>query len=176
MATAVQHVVMLGLMGAGKTSVGRELAELLGWPLSDSDEEIEREQGATVRELSTRLGVDAMHRFEAEHLTRALSAPEPNVVSAAASVIDEARCRGALERADVFAVWLEVDAGRLAARFALGSHRPVFDGDTERMFRRQIAGRGRLFAQVADYRVRADRGSATRMAMQLAAVLAARAR
>jgi shikimate kinase len=167
---------MLGLMGAGKSSVGVELAELLGWPLSDSDEVIEREQGATVRDLSERLGVDAMHRFEAKHLLRALDAPSPNVVSAAASVIDDASCRDALERGDVFAVWLEVNVGRLAARFAHGSHRPVFDSDSERMFQGQIAKRGRLFAQVADYRVRADRGSAARTAQQVAEVLAARAR
>jgi shikimate kinase len=168
--SGIQHVTLLGLMGSGKSSVGRELAALLGWPLSDSDELIEREQGATVRELSERLGVDAMHGFEAEHLLGALSAPEQSVVCAAASVVDDDRCREALKRPDVFVVWLEVNAGRLAARFASGPHRPVFDPDAERMFRRQLAERGLLFAQVADLRVRADRGDAARVAARVANV------
>jgi shikimate kinase len=169
----VQHVVLLGLMGAGKTSVGRELSDLLGWPLSDSDAVIERQQGESVRELSQRLGVDAMHTFEAEHLLSALSASVPSVVCAAASVIEDGRCRQALQRPGVFAVWLEVNAGRLAARFSSGPHRPQFDPDTERMFRRQLGERSRLFAQVADLRVRSDRGDAERVAARIAKALAA---
>lgn len=172
----IRHVALLGLMGSGKSSVGRELAALLGWPLSDSDVAIERQQGATVRELSERLGVDAMHEFEAEHLLGALSAPEPSVVCAAASVVDDDRCREALRRRGVFAVWLEVNPGRLAARFSSGSHRPVFDPDTERMFRKQLAERGPCFTQVADLRVHADRGDAARVAARVAKVLAVPAR
>lgn len=174
--SGIRHVTLLGLMGAGKSSVGRELAVLLGWPLSDSDELIEREQGATVRELSERLGVDAMHEFEAQHLLDALGAPESSVVRAAASVVDDERCREALKRPEVFAVWLEVNAGRLAERFSSGPHRPVFDPDAERMFRRQLAQRGLLFAQLADLRVDADRGDAARVAARIAKVLAVPAR
>lgn len=170
--SGIRHVALLGLMGSGKSSVGRELAALLGWPLSDSDEVIGREQGATVRELSERLGVDAMHEFEAQHLLGALGAPERSVIGAAASVVDEERCREALKRPQVLVVWLEVNAGRLAARFSSGPHRPVFDPDAERMFRKQLAERGRLFAQVADLRVRADRGDAARVAARIAKALA----
>lgn len=175
-ADAIRHVTLLGLMGAGKSGVGRELAALLGWPLSDSDEVIERQQRATVRELSERLGVCVMHELEAEHLLGALNAPEQSVVCAAASVVDDARCREALKRADVFTVWLEADAGLLAARFSSGSHRPVFDADVGRMFRAQLAERGPLFAQIADLRVHADRGDAARVAARIAKVLAVPAR
>jgi len=174
--TEIQHVALLGLMGAGKTSVGSELASLLGWLLSDSDKVIEQAQGATVRELGERLGVDAMHELEAGHLLSALATPEPSVVCAAASVIDDPRCRGALERPEVFAVWLEVNPGRLAARFASGPHRPVFDPDAERMFRRQLSQRAHWFKEVADYRVRSDRSDAARTAALVADVLATPAR
>jgi shikimate kinase len=160
-------------MGAGKTSVGLELGDLLHWPLSDSDAVIERQQGKSVRELSQQLGVGAMHAFEAEHLLSALSAPAHSVVCAAASVVEDDRCREALQRPGVFAVWLEVNAGRLAARFSSGPHRPQFDPDAERMFRRQLSERSRLFAQVADLRVRSDRGNAARVAARIAKALAA---
>lgn len=172
----IRHVVLTGLMGSGKTSVGQELAQLLGWQLSDSDAVIEREQGATVRELDERLGVDAMHAFEAAHLLAAVKAPAHSVICAAASVVDDERCRAALKRDEVFTVWLEVHPGRLAARFAHGPHRPVFDTDTERMFQRQLAERSRWFQAVADYQVRSDRANPARVAADVADALAARAR
>lgn len=168
MAARIIHVVLLGLMGAGKTSVGRALAVELGWPFSDSDEVITREQGATVRELSDRLGVQAMHELEAEHLLSALSSPSPSVIAAAASVVDDQRCRLALGEDGVFPVWLEVDPGTLAGRFACGSYRPVLDSDPERLLRRQLAERGPELASVARYRVRAQRRRPRQVALELA--------
>jgi shikimate kinase len=147
------HVVLMGLMGAGKTTVGRALAERLGWPLDDSDLSIEARQGATVRELSERLGVAAMHRLEAEHLLGALAQPQPSVVCAAASVVEDEACVAALARGDVFPVWLELDVQTLAARFSSGPHRPVLDADAAALFRSQLTERSRRFAAVARARV-----------------------
>jgi shikimate kinase len=145
--------VLLGLMGVGKTTVGRSLAETLGWSHSDSDDAITRKYGASVRELNVRLGTDGMHRLEKEHLLEALGQEPRSVISAAASVVDDPACRSALEDASVYAVWLQGRAETLAARFAAGPHRPIFDPDTEAVFRRQLSDRSRRFAEVADRRV-----------------------
>src|SRR5215208_4289943 len=77
------HVVVVGLMGSGKTTVGRALADRLGWPFRDSDPEIQAVTGRTVRELRDDLGVDAMHDLEADQLLDALAAPGPAVVAPA---------------------------------------------------------------------------------------------
>jgi shikimate kinase len=166
--SAVGHVVLLGLMGVGKTTIGRALAAELGWPLSDSDEVIMREQGATVRELSDRLGVEGMHELEAEHLLAALSSPRPSVIGAAASVVDSERCRAALHQDGVLTVWLEANPATLAARFAGGRHRPVLDSDPERLLRRQLAARGAAFAEVARYRVSVEGRAPGEVALELA--------
>jgi shikimate kinase len=136
----VRHVVLVGLMGAGKTTVGRRLAARLGWPWRDSDAEIEAATGLTVRELRDRDGVDAMHDLEAAQLLHALADPGPSVISAAASVIDAEPCRLALAGPDIAVVWLRASLDVLAARFPTGDHRPAY-GASPRAFLEQQAER-----------------------------------
>ncbi|HEY4752428.1 MAG TPA: shikimate kinase, partial [Candidatus Limnocylindrales bacterium] len=69
----VRHVVLLGTMGSGKTTVGRLLAERLGRPLRDSDPEIEAATGYTAREIRDRDGPDALHDLEARLLLSTLA-------------------------------------------------------------------------------------------------------
>ena len=156
MSGPIRHVVLLGLMGVGKTTVGRLLAARLGWPLSDSDEAIGQKYGATVRELRDRLGTEGMHRLEAEHLLDALGQEQCSVIGAAASVVDDAGCRRALEAEGAYGVWLQGRAETLAKRFAGGGHRPVFGPDTETVLGRQLSERSRWFAEVARHHVSVD--------------------
>jgi shikimate kinase len=156
MSSRIRHVVMLGLMGVGKTTIGSALGHQLGWPVSDSDRSIEEHCGATVRELKDRLGTDGMHRLEAEHLLDALHEDAPSVICAAASVVDVPECRRALEGAGAYGVWLQGRAETLAERFAGGPHRPVYGADPEAVFRSQLGERSRWFAEVARHRVSVD--------------------
>ena len=64
----MNHIVVAGLMGSGERTIGRTLAHALGGPFSDSDIEIERTTGRTVRELAVERGIPAMHDLEAQHL------------------------------------------------------------------------------------------------------------
>ena len=104
------HVVLVGPMGVGKSSVGRGVAEALGRPLRDSDDDLAAERGIRGRELAATEGVDALHAWEAEHLLRSLASAEPSVIAAAASVVDDPRAAAAL--AEPFVVWLRAPAGR----------------------------------------------------------------
>jgi len=126
MRPGIRHVVLVGLMGVGKTTVGRRLARELGWTWLDSDVDIHASTGRTVRELRDEDGVEAMHAREADQLLAALADPGPNVVSAAASVVDVDGCVLALLRADVAVVWLRADPAILAERFDSEAHRPAY--------------------------------------------------
>jgi len=151
-----EHIVLLGLMGAGKSTVGTVLARRLGWELRDSDPDIEAITGRTVRELKEALGVDEMHRLEANQLIAALSRPEPSVVCAAASVVDEQRCRVALAAPSVLAVWLKLAPAALAARFASEVHRPSYGNDPQAFLAAQLAARGDRFRSLAKLQIDTD--------------------
>jgi shikimate kinase len=153
-----RHVVVVGLMGSGKSVVGRRLARLLGWRWRDSDREIEAATGLTVRELRDRDGVDAMHALEARRLLDALAAREPSVVSAAASTVELPECRAAMTAPGVKVVWLHVSPAVLATRFrSRDQHRPEFGSSPEAFLREQAARRDPLFASLDPIVIEADR-------------------
>ncbi len=154
-----RFVVIVGLMGTGKTTVGRLVARKLGWSLRDSDEAIEAREGLTVREIRAQRGTDAMHDLEAAHVLGVLATPGPAVVCAAASAIDRDEVVEALRRPDVAVAWLRVQPEVAASRFAGGAHRPAFGDDPEAFLAAQAARRDPRFAAVADVTI--DTGATT---------------
>ncbi|MFI7129747.1 shikimate kinase [Nonomuraea sp. NPDC050153] len=136
-------VVLIGLMGSGKTSAGRLIAEALGLPFSDSDAFLKQRYGGTAAQLAERDGADALHRYEADHVLHQL-AGEPVVVAAAASTVEFPEVREALGRA--FVVWVDASDEVLARRVKSSSHRPDFGPAAMR------ARREPFFREVADLR------------------------
>ncbi|MFN8630548.1 MAG: shikimate kinase [Chloroflexota bacterium] len=145
----IAHIVLLGLMGTGKSTVGRLVASRLGRPFRDSDLEIEARLGRTVREIAAAEGDEAMHDIEAAQLLGALLAPGPDVLAAAASIADRPECLDALRGPGIAAVWLDVDPAIAAARFDSRAHRPRFGDDPAVFLAAQRAARGPKFRSVA---------------------------
>jgi shikimate kinase len=134
-------VVMVGLMGSGKTTVGRLISERLGVPLSDSDPFLRDRYGASAAEIAAREGADVLHEREAEHVLAELRG-EPKVITAAASTVEDPRVRAALR--DAFVVWVDAPDEVLAERMRSGTHRPGFRPAEMR------ARRGAYFREVGD--------------------------
>ncbi|MDP8905802.1 MAG: serine transporter, partial [Chloroflexota bacterium] len=122
------RVVLVGMMGSGKTTVGRLLAAATGWPYHDNDELLRRRFGLTARELLDREGELGLRAAESAALFVGLAAPEPAIVGSAAGTILDAPARQAMgERG--FVVWLRARADTLAGRAAGGWHRPWLGDD-----------------------------------------------
>ena len=138
-------------MGVGKSTIGTGVAARLGRPLRDSDDDLQASRGIRGRELARDEGVDALHRWEAEHLLRALATPEPSVVAAAASVVDVPEAVAALEQA--FVVWLRAPVEVLAGRLRGPDHRRDLGADTEARMAELEARRHGRYAEVADLAV-----------------------
>lgn len=135
-------------MAAGKTTVGRAMAEHLGWRFDDSDVAIEAATGMTVRELRDGQGQAALRQAEARHLLDALTGPGDVVIAAAAGVAEDERCLAALRAPDVLVVWLRASPAVLAERFANEPHRPPYGEDPSTFLATQAALRDPLYASL----------------------------
>lgn len=142
----IRQIVMVGLMGAGKTTVGRLIAARLGWPLRDSDVQLQESSGMNAREVRAALGTAALHDAEAQALLRALAQTGPGVTCAAASTIEHAGAREALAASDVAVIWLTAPPEVLAGRFASDPHRPVYGADQVAVAEARAKRRDPLYA------------------------------
>jgi shikimate kinase len=148
--------VLVGLMGTGKTTVGRLLAERLGRPFVDSDAVVEARTGRTVREIFETDGEAAYRPLETAALLDALASPVPAVIAAAGGVVLSPVNRRALEEHAGLVVWLRADPGTLVGRVSPHDHRPLLDGDRAAMLARMAADRTALYTEVADVIVDVD--------------------
>jgi len=156
MTDPARHLVLVGMMGAGKTTVGRAVAARLGSRFVDSDELIEARTGRTVRQIFEADGEPAFRLLETAALVEALADPEPLVIAAAGGVVLQAENRAALERSTALVVWLQADPSVLAGRVGLDDHRPLLGDDPEAALRRLLPERRRWYEEVADTTVETD--------------------
>lgn len=141
------HIVLVGLMGAGKTEAGQRLAHALGRRFVDSDAAVEARTGRTARQLAEEEGIASLHDVECDVLREALANPEPAVVAAAASVVESGACLAAL--ADHFVIWLDAPDPVLAARLAAGPHRRYLGSDPLTVLAEQRDRRAPRYARLA---------------------------
>lgn len=164
-------VVVVGLMGSGKTTVAQRVAEALARPFRDSDSDLTQRYGGTAAEQFAQHGQRELHAREAAVLRDALAARPAPVVAAAASVVDDPGCRQTL--AGAYVVWLDASPRVLADRIDPGDHRPYYDPDPAAMLVRQYAQRADRFRSVADLRVDvSEHGPEQTVAAVLAALTA----
>jgi len=146
---SAHHVVLVGMMGSGKTTVGRRVAAVLGRPFADSDEIIEARTGRSVAEIFAAEGEPAFRTIETDVLGECLDAPEPTVIAAAGGVVLEAENRRRLVEAGTV-VWLKVPVGTLVVRVAGSTHRPLLEDDPAGTLATLSEAREALYLEVAD--------------------------
>lgn len=149
-----RHLVLVGMMGSGKTVVGRAVAARLGRRFVDTDALVAERAGRSVRAIFTEEGEDAFRALEAEALAVALASPAPAVIAAGGGAVLRADNRERLRRARV--VWLRAAPATLAARVGGADHRPLLDDDPVGTLERLAAARRPLYEEVADVAVDVD--------------------
>jgi shikimate kinase len=148
-----RSVALVGLSGSGKSTVGRLLAERLGWPLRDTDAIIVDTHGRSVAEIFAADGEPRFRELEAAALGVALGSG-PCVVATGGGIVLRQENRELL-RAHAFVAWLDAPAEALLARLrAHDQARPLLQGDDPlRRLADMRAARSALYADVAHVRV-----------------------
>jgi shikimate kinase len=147
-----ERLLLVGMMGTGKTTSARLAAEQLGWTWFDTDAEVSRVAGTTVADLFARDGEAHFRREETRALEIALGRDEPLVVSVGGGAVLDRGNRETLRQAGTV-VWLRARPETLITRVHDGDGRPLLVGATRRdraeTLRRIDAERRTLYAEVA---------------------------
>jgi shikimate kinase len=154
-----RHIVLVGMMGTGKSSVGRALAARLDRPLFDTDEMIEEGAGRSVRQIWDADGEPHFRGLEADVLRSALASPDPAVIAAAGGIVLRAENREMLRTDTACVVWLLAGVDVLLDRVRNGMHRPLLDADPEGTLTAMFDQREELYREVADAIVSVDHRS-----------------
>lgn len=123
-------IVLVGIMGAGKTTIGRRLALRLGLPFFDADQEIERAAGMTVSELFRVHGEESFRRGEAQVISRLLAGPPIVLATGGGAVVTPETRRLIKKRA--LSVWLKADVDTVLKRATRRNTRPLLQNANPR--------------------------------------------
>ena len=141
-----RSVVLIGLMGAGKTAVGRRLANWLDLPFTDADGEIEAAAGQTIKEIFAEHGEAYFREGERKVIARLLDSG-PQVLATGGGAYMNPKTRAAV-KAKSISVWLKADLRVLLKRVGRRDHRPLLTvGDPETVMKTLMAERDPIYAE-----------------------------
>jgi shikimate kinase len=167
-----RRILLVGMMGSGKTTVGQLVAATLGWDYRDSDADVEAATGLTVPELFARDGEAAFREAEAEALSLACAASTPTVVSVAGGAVLSSANRQ-LIKASGTVIWLRARPETLASRVGDGQGRPLLGQDPAAALTELNAVRRPRYEEVADHTIDVDDMTASEVAAQIVQLEAA---
>ena len=150
------HVVLIGMMGAGKTTVGGRMAHRLERRFVDSDVQVETRAGRTVRQIFETDGEPAFRALESEVLAEALAEEEPLVIAAAGGTVLDPVNRARMRQCGTV-VFLEAAPGALVGRVGGNDHRPLLADDPAAKLEEMDAQRRALYLETAHHVVDATR-------------------
>lgn len=162
-----RHVVLIGLMGSGKSAIGARVAELLGRPFVDVDQVIMERTGLTVRQLWERGGEAAFRPLERDIVVHDLSEDGPDVLASPAGAVLDPLVKDAMRVAQPFTVWLRASVETLVERVKGSEHRPLLGDDPERALRTMAAERSEVYGALADLVLDVEGASPHELAQQV---------
>jgi shikimate kinase len=164
-------IVLIGLSGSGKSTVGRYLAQRLNYPLFDTDAMIESEAGKSASEIFAHEGEVAFRQRESAVLARVLNTPPCVVATGGGIVTVPANCTLIRERA--FVVWLDATSNAIITRIA--NHRqprPLLQGENPReRLEAMRQSRAHLYRSIADLHMLTDGIHASSVAQRIAMLI-----
>jgi shikimate kinase len=163
-------IVLVGLMGAGKSTVGRKLAAMLGRAFIDADDEIEKAAQRTIAEIFEQFGEPYFRDGERRVIARLMEEHRGVIATGGGAFIDPATRALILERA--IAVWIDCDVDTLVERTSRRDSRPLLkNGDPMAILTRLAQERREFYAQ-AHVRVLSENSPHSDTAMRIIEAIA----
>lgn len=151
-----RSIILIGLTGSGKTTVGRRLSKQLECPFVDTDDVVSETTGLALREIFQHEGEPAFRALESCALQEILADDTPKVIAAAGGVVLAEQNRRSIQESNSHVVWLDAEPKNLLKRISFGSHRPLLDDNPVATLMAMSTERRGLYADLADLRVDAN--------------------
>ena len=165
-----RSVVLVGLMGAGKTKIGRRIAARLALPFIDSDEEIEARAGETIEEIFANRGEAVFRDGERRVIARLLQEPM-HVLATGGGAFMDPQTRRVIARRGV-SIWLRADLDVLFARVSRRTNRPLLKAPDPRAVLAELIERRHPIYAEADITIDSGDGPPDATAARAIAALA----
>jgi len=151
--TGPSHLILIGLMGSGKSSVGKICADRLERPFVDTDDAIAKKNHASVAELFSSLGEAVFRDKEQEVVTQTCSSDTPLVIACGGGAVLNASSRSLIKSSGTV-VWLQADSNELKRRIGDTSSRPLLaEGDSDQVLADLAGIRNPIYQATADLQI-----------------------
>lgn len=167
---AAPHIVLVGLMGVGKSSVGRALARETRRPFVDTDTLIESSEGRSIADIFRADGEAAFREIECRTLGHVLSSSEPSVIATGGGVVETEACRTMLREArnaGAQVVWLSASVDTMVERTSRSNNRPLLEGDRRAVLEALVARRRDLYRGASDLKIDTDGKAVARIVREV---------
>ncbi|MFY8159685.1 MAG: shikimate kinase [Ilumatobacteraceae bacterium] len=147
-------IVLVGLMGSGKTTVGKRIAQELGYEFADSDDLVASAAGKSVRDMFSQDGEAVFRKYESDAIRSILADGKSSIVLATGGgAVISSENRTVISHHASHVVWLDASVTDLVVRTKSGTARPLLDGDAGKTLQSLSDQRSAWYEEVATLRI-----------------------
>jgi shikimate kinase len=161
---ARRAIVLVGLMGSGKTTVGKRIAQELGYDFADSDDLVASTTGKSVRDIFSQDGEAVFRKYESDAIRLTLvDGNSPIVLATGGGAVISSENRTIISDHASHVVWLDASVDDLVVRTKSGAGRPLLDGDASKTLQSLSDQRSAWYEEIATLRIDTRGKSATKV-------------
>ncbi len=166
MVEITQHVVLVGLMAVGKSSIGKKMSKLLNVPFVDIDHAVEKKEGMSITQIFEKHDEAYFRQCERDMLAEVLARPHPHVIASGGGLFMDEKNRDAIKQ-NAISVWISVDIDVLVERCSRKRTRPLLLTGDPKQILEGLKEKRYPFYQMADIHVHGANSPVTQLVSRI---------